>query len=78
MTVLHKNMTEKARVAEARGILETLRVIREFEASAGDGYVPDDREFWTVIDECKDLFKCLLIIDDAQRLDALNDRRKGQ
>ena len=61
------------REEELGAILEKLRVIREFEWQAEEGYVADDNEFWKLIDSCKDLLKCLLIIDDDKRREVISE-----
>ena len=56
------------REIELGAILEKLRVIREFEWRAQEGGdIGCSEEAWEMIESCKDLFKCLLIINDDKR-----------
>ena len=71
-------MHTELREIELSAIIEKLRVIREFERQAEEGYVADDNEFWKLIDSCRDLLRCLLIIDDDKRREAVSIEHGGK
>ena len=67
-----KKVCKILREEELGAILEKLRVIREFEWQAEEGYAADDNEFWELIGSCRDLLGCLLIIDDDKRREVVS------